>query len=507
MTASGADPDHREAARRRARRLGLDRLGVFVPAVMSVGIVFWIVTEVRDLVRARGRQSRSTRSDVAGLAVAGSVLDRQPRVAPGLRPRAVYLLVGLALTGAAAYVAVGSTANFFRESGYVEGIAWLLALSIGASFVALVYAYTSFATYLSWLRPPAWARGILLWSPLGASTVDPHAEGRPSWILGSLLAMATAAAGVLAALVAFSPQIIEKLNARITEWFTRHTSLAPSILLSAKGAFVLTVVIGLVAAGVALRCHVLVAYYAVAIAAALISGGVLRLLVARTGAATDHIIGDLDTFPDISLTLLVLVAGLFPLSLHVVLRRFWIVHMTRAVLGMLVGLHAVRVVAAGELTTDVCGGVLIGLVLVLVGQYMIDNQLWHGSCDACPWSAHPYDGPARNAVPLRPTRRQVLTLATTASAVAVSVLVLSSDVDVATQVALMGLTMAGTLTAWRWRRVGAVLGGTAVIGAGILAGREHAMWTSVVLTVALLTPYLALLLNRRSRHDLPDTAR
>ena len=111
-------------AARRARLLGFDRLSLFVPAVMSVGVIFWIVSEVVEVGRSRAEQVRHTRARVVASEVTSEVLGRPQEQLPGLRPRPVYLLITLVLVGTVAYVAIGSIANFARRGSYVEGIAW-----------------------------------------------------------------------------------------------------------------------------------------------------------------------------------------------------------------------------------------------------------------------------------------------------------------------------------------------------------------------------------------------
>ena len=116
----------------RARILGLDRLHIFVPAVMSVGLFFWMASELVELFRARTEQVREERSRVAGAEVVDQLLNRTDERSPseqGLRPRPVYVMIGLTLVGVALYVLVGSIANYVRPGGYVSNIAWLLALA------------------------------------------------------------------------------------------------------------------------------------------------------------------------------------------------------------------------------------------------------------------------------------------------------------------------------------------------------------------------------------------
>ena len=55
--------------------IDVNRLMVFVPAVMSVGLLFSIATLVRDVLRWTGIQARDRRSSIEARAVLGRLLD------------------------------------------------------------------------------------------------------------------------------------------------------------------------------------------------------------------------------------------------------------------------------------------------------------------------------------------------------------------------------------------------------------------------------------------------
>ncbi|MEY4373011.1 MAG: hypothetical protein RL219_1780, partial [Actinomycetota bacterium] len=63
---------------RRARNLAelfrVDRTHVFVPAIMGAGLLFWLVGEVRDLLRSAGDASRDKRAHLIGQ----ELVDRLP---------------------------------------------------------------------------------------------------------------------------------------------------------------------------------------------------------------------------------------------------------------------------------------------------------------------------------------------------------------------------------------------------------------------------------------------
>ena len=115
------------------RELGLDRLNIFVPALMSVGLLFWFAEILRDALRWRGARARQQRSERNGRAVAELTVGRREEGAAdavGLRPRAAYGVWSVVFLVAALYIAIGAFLNYTRVGGYVSDIAWLLALAL-----------------------------------------------------------------------------------------------------------------------------------------------------------------------------------------------------------------------------------------------------------------------------------------------------------------------------------------------------------------------------------------
>jgi hypothetical protein len=507
----------RERAARRARTLGFDRLSLFVPAVMSVGVLFWIISEVIEVVRSRAEQSRDRRSQVAASAVVDELVGRAPTQAAGLRPRPVYLVVAVALVAIAAYVDIGSIANFAREDSYVEGIAWLLALAVAASAMALLFAATAFTVFVSWPHPPAWARGILLRSPLGSPSADGATDGRPSWRLGVVLGVSAMATALVVALVAWSQEIVDDFNTEVASWFADHDPLGSLSWLDAAGHRGVAVALALVACVLALRCRVVVACYVTSLVAGLLLSAVLRPLVAQARKPGDPFANQLESFPSGSLVLIVVVAGLFPVALAVFFGRTGIIRPLRVVGAVLVAASATHDIASGELPTDVLGGVLLGLSLVVVSQWVIDSRQSHESCNGCPWSGDPYHGPLRHAIPLRMSAREAAVLAARLSAavatVLLSVVVVHLDVPadigestgVAIRIGLVTLATAGALVAWRWPVAAAGLFAVASIAAGWFAAVAVTPAASLALSAALLIPAVLLWLTREGarRREAP----
>ncbi len=112
---------------------------------MSVGLLFWIVSELSQLFRAHADEARDDRAKVAAMAVVDEITG--PTVAspvPGLRPRPVLPDDrGHGDRRRAIYVMVGSIANYIRPEGYVRDIVWLLALALVDRVIGLVYGVAS----------------------------------------------------------------------------------------------------------------------------------------------------------------------------------------------------------------------------------------------------------------------------------------------------------------------------------------------------------------------------
>jgi hypothetical protein len=143
------------------RELGLDRLNIFVPALMSVGLLFWIAEVLRDALRWRGARSRRHRSLLFGRAVADVAIgasEDEPAGAGGLHPRPAYAIWAVGFIVVAAYIAIGSLLNYTRVGGYVADIAWLLALALVVAAAFGFAAGISTAMWLRWSNLPAWLR-------------------------------------------------------------------------------------------------------------------------------------------------------------------------------------------------------------------------------------------------------------------------------------------------------------------------------------------------------------
>jgi hypothetical protein len=151
---------------------------VFVPSIMGAGILASLAVLVADAVRALdprrrgGRRhadvQRRARALILPLAQAiGVPPPSLPRVRRQLRSRRLYAVLSVVSVTLALYVAIGSTANYLRAGGYVEGVLWIEVLALSASLFFLGLGVVALAVALRHPVPPRWARAVIDHSPLG----------------------------------------------------------------------------------------------------------------------------------------------------------------------------------------------------------------------------------------------------------------------------------------------------------------------------------------------------
>lgn len=502
----------RQRARRLARQLGADRVGIFVPAVMSVGLLFWVVSEAMEVLRLQAQDARERRTRVAASALADEVLDRRPAVVAGLRPRGVYRMLSLILLGGSVYVWVGSLYNFLNPLGYLRGVAWVLALATGTVVVGVFYGVAALLAFTGWPHPPAWVRGVLLRSRLGAVPMtDAELAGRPPWQLTAAVVWTAGLLAVVVGLVRFSSEVVLSFNQAVATWLGAHDVLSPLAVLDPLQGTGAAIAMGMLAALAGARCRVVAFSCIGSVAGVLVLGAALRPLVAE--AEPGRSLTDLTSFPSVPVAVMVVFAGLVPVALAVLVERTWIIGWLRGGLGVLVAASAVdRVVTGTDLASDAVGGALLGLLFVLVSQWGIANAGSHGSCDHCPWSREPFAGTVLGAIPIHVGRqgalRLVARIATSVAALGLAAVTFTVDIppDVigygfgstvqeAVQLSIAVLISVAVLVSWRWQGAGAVIVALAAVLGGIFASVEYGQLVAIVMTAALLVPAVLLWLS------------
>ncbi|HEV3400912.1 MAG TPA: hypothetical protein VG078_03740 [Acidimicrobiales bacterium] len=151
---------------------------IFVPSIMGAGILASVAVLVADAVRglnprrrvARRRAVVRRRALDLVLPLAEAIGVPPPSLAlprRRLRSRSFYAALSIVSTALSVYVAVGSTANYLRAGGYVEGVVWLEVCALSASVFFLAVGVIALAIALRHPVPPAWTRAVIDHSPLG----------------------------------------------------------------------------------------------------------------------------------------------------------------------------------------------------------------------------------------------------------------------------------------------------------------------------------------------------
>ena len=511
--------------RQRAALLGLDRLHIFVPAIMGVGLLFWLSSEARDLLRSSDAASRSKRAAIAGRRLAADIVgDDGPATSweRGLRPRPVYVVTGLTLLVGATYVTIGSIANYLRDGGYLSDIAWLLALALGASAIAVRYGLVALSTAIHHPRPAAWTTRALAGSPLTTRPVDadtnPESETAPWW-LGAAAVAAAAVAALLSLIVEASPHVIDGFDRRVAGWFDGvaldELSSATGALYSTPAVLVLAIVVGVAS----MRCRALTAAYVGATVGGLALSVTLRTLVTHDRPPTGSLAGGVDSFPSGHMIQAVILAALLPVGVGVLTHRPRVVFPARIVLGIAAAGTAVERVADDlHWPSDVLGGALIGATIALGATWVLGQPRAHVRCrHASVRSEAPT--PPTGVVHLPDSTAAWVRAAAHASAAFVAVgltamtlaiglpsnpdhYVFGSSIERPVQLALAGMVTIGSLVAWRWPAVGAVVIAFAGCCLGVFASIEYPPHLAVALTAVVMVPAVLMWLSwqHRRRH-------
>ena len=153
----------------------MDRLSIFVPAVMAGGLLFSLVILLRDaLERTFGQRRILRRGALFGHTTAAGVLPgtREGTLdVAGLRPRALYATVGLICCGIAAYGLPGAVFNYLHAGFYNADIAWMLAWCLLAVLVFAAIGGTSLAIAARYRNVPIWTLPLLFSTPLSQVTL------------------------------------------------------------------------------------------------------------------------------------------------------------------------------------------------------------------------------------------------------------------------------------------------------------------------------------------------
>jgi len=499
-----------------------DRLFVFVPAVMSLGFIFWVAALVRDQVHLRRAANLERRATGAGRAAANVTLGTPHMFALPDQVRArrrSYFLAAVPFLAAAVFVLVGSIGNYVRPDGYLSEIAWILAIALACS---LAFGWVGVLLVLlghQWPSPSDRVLRLARRTPF----VRLHRTGaelkEPSWGLKSALLIVSALAALAAMVVGSSRGFLSRVDQPVLDAASDAGWLGALSRVDLVGSTLFAVVAAGLLGLASFRCRVLVAAYPLAFGTAFAIINVLRELVERPRPPGGPLAGQFDSFPSGHIVITTILVGLVPLTAAVMLHSTRVVVPLRlfALAGIaLAAMH--RVHDEAHWPTDVIAGVLIGVAIVLAVEWAIAHEQWHRRCASCPWT--PDSPPVQHAtVPLRADVARLLGPAShIAAAGAASLLavlavtrglpadpegiLLDPAIQRPVQLGLAGLVSIGALVSWRFPAVGAVLLAFAAAGLGTFASLQFEPRTALALTALVAIPAVMLWLSwqHRRRH-------
>ena len=508
------DPRSRGAARFEEDlfdQVDVNRLMVFVPAVMSVGLLFSAATIIRDLLRRSGSQARERRTAIESQFVLGQLLDDEPPEADeiGALARPSYLITAMVLVGGAAYVAIGATANFLRDGGYVRDIGWLLAVSLALAALLGFLGGVSLLVFLSWPTPPRWTLGPLRTAPL---TVMPgQREAEKGWILRALVAVFATATAILTIMVGSGRSIASDIDEPIARWIVEAEWIERLSVVDVYGATIISIAFVAFIGLAAFRCRVIAIVYPIAFLVSWSASAVIREVVERPRPTVS---GDFESFPSGHLVQAVFIAGLVPLAIEVLFLAKRIATLTRVVLAITAVATALhRIHQQHHWPLDSLAGVTVGLTVVLSVYWAMQQHLWHRRCDGCPWSDSPHEiGWHRAVLDLDEAQSQSVARFGAALAVGIggALIVASrivglptdpegfgfgSSISGPTQLALATLLIIAGALALRWRATAAVLMALVALGLGMFAAVQYQPWVTVLLAGVVLIPAVVVWLS------------
>lgn len=483
-------------------------LGIFVPAIMSAGLVFSLVALVQDGLNRRRWTAQNRRTAVAALALADlvrtGVEPGRDVVRPWLRSRAAYAALGPAATVGAVLLGIGATENYLRDDGYVAGIAWLWALSILVSVALLVGGLAAVAIVVRWPRPPVWVLPFLVRTPLARrpTALDERAPATRAAIAAAWAAVMLV---LLAGIVTELPSVVSGSDIRFADAIAGW-SLPPVLDVAWFGRVEVVLAFAIVALILGHRCTVFSVAYLVAVTFVFLFGFLVQAAVQRDRPLGVWLTG-ITTFPSVPLAQAVVIAALVPVAVRISTHRRRFVVPTALALGAGAVVTAVVLVHERYIwPTDVVGGVLSGLTTTFVVAWALAHRRWHAPCDDCPWSHEEEEATGRVGLIVLShewtvgLKRGAITL----TLVVVGILVflalrfgipqdpeggmVGSQLAQPLQVALLALMAIGAFVAFRWAEAGAIVVALGGIGLAVLSATEYPPAVALAVAATALAP-------------------
>ncbi len=362
---------------------------VFVPAIMGAGLLFSLVTILRDVVSLSSKTAEAKRAQVRGSLVAARVTDGEIHAGDvaGVAGRRTLALVGLMVVVGSAYLGINSTTNFVHDQGYLRDLAFVWG---GSLVVAAAGMYIAAACFAAARRPGTiapWSWPVLLSTPL-AGTGDTARTRRMRTVIVGSLAVLTA----LSVLATFH-HLLDPIDDRLEEVLDLDV-VGRSDLARIPGSTNASIAAAIVIGIATLRCRRFAWAFIASVVVSLATTNVIRYAVDRPRPESGDKAGAVESFPSGHLLLATLLAVLLPLALNALTRS----HRTRRVAAWLLALMVVFVAVVAVAsdrhhTTDVIAGVALGLAVGTWASLSLVARSGHADCRDCVFrQREPLDG-------------------------------------------------------------------------------------------------------------------
>lgn len=487
-----------------------DRVMVFVPAIMSVGLVFSLTTLLRDALERAGKRLSHRRIRVSTMTSLADLVDpstplreHDGRPQPELLARRSYLTTTAIAVTTAVALSVWSSRSFVAAEGEVRDIAWILAASLILGFYSLYFAAVSWSLWRSWPAAQPWTLGLLRLLPL--SLLGPQDGSGPSRHLSEAVVASGLTVGALAMMARVEASFVSSIDEPVLDRLVDSSWIGHLEALDLYGSTVISIGFVALIGLSAFRCRVMAVVIPATFAVSWVTTTLLQDFVER---ARPELYGDTKSFPSGHMVQAVFIAGVVPIAIGVLTRsRGNTVLATRVVLsGFVLSTALLRVNRQDHWPLDIVAGATLGLFVVLGAQWVLAHRSWHRSCDSCPWSGHPGLSPWRRGLfdldPVAAHRIGVYgviaaLLAAGALLAATQLIGLPTDPEgdglgtgvlepaQLTLAALMGI--AG-LVALRWKAFAAFTMALCATGIGLLAAAEYSPLLTVALAGLLMAP-------------------
>lgn len=353
--------------------------GVFVPAIMGAGLLFSLLTILRDVFSLSSKTAQAKRARVRGNLVAGRLTDGVDGVLPHahLAGRPVLALTGLVVLAASVYLAINATVNFIHDEGYLRDLAWVWGASLVVVGGGLYVAFAFLGAARRAGSVPPWTWPVLLSTPLaGTGATERGRRMRTTVVAG--LAVVTG----LSALATFH-HLIDGFDER-TEELLDVDWLAQSEVARIPGSTNASIAAAVVIGIATLRCRRFAWAFVATFLVGLAMSNALRFVVDRPRPDDGDRSGAVESFPSGHLVQATLLAVLLPLALYELTRSRMARRVASWMLAFVVLFVAVVAVSSDRHhPTDVIAGIALGLAIATWASLSLLPPEGHDDCRDC----------------------------------------------------------------------------------------------------------------------------